>query len=63
MQNEEEFVHSIQDVAGAMCQALATQNENAVKTQVIRSLYITNQPDVSSSFLVRTLQEIIINLT
>ena len=35
-QNEEEFLHSIQDVAGAMCQALATQNENIVKTQVFR---------------------------
>ena len=33
-QSDEDFVHSIQEVVGAMCQALATQHENIVKTQV-----------------------------
>ncbi len=39
-QSDEDFIHSIEDVAGAMCQALAAQHEHIVKTQVLPQGFI-----------------------
>ena len=53
-QSEEEFIHSIQDVAGAMCQALERQNENIVQTQVTVARQTVKSPALSSRLLMNS---------